>query len=260
MILTEVGVLMLAGLGHITLFNFRPYLNLRHNCAVDFILNLLSHDTMNLKFILLFFLLYSTTIFAQKEKKISIEINYGLNGNFFVGSYDEVGGPPAKRFLNKNFVGTIGGLEIKYTLNKRSRLGFAFAKSRNTKEINYTGNIIPVAIINFQITHINKLFQLFYDRNLSNKILGLTYQSGLFYLRMNQQEVEIADRINGGVLIEERNYKSNNLEEAGIFLGFHYSKYIDTKFELGIKSRTYYLISTNSFEAITLTPSLTYHF
>lgn len=77
---------------------------------------------------------------------------------------------------------------------------------------------------------------------------------------MNQQEVEIDDRTNGGVLVEERNYKTNKLEEGGAFIGLHYSKKIDTKFDLGIKSRVYYLISTYSFEAITLTPTLTYHF
>ena len=199
-------------------------------------------------------------MFAQNGKKLSVEINYGLNGNFFVRSYDEVGGPPAKRFLNKNFIGTISGLEMEYALNKKSRLGLAFAKSRNSKEINYSGNIIPITIINFNITHVNNFFQLFYDRNLSKKIPGFSYQAGLFYLRMHQQEIEIADRINGGALVEERNYKSYKLEEGGVFVGFHYSKKIDTKFDLGIKSRVYYLISTNSFEAITLTPTLTYHF
>lgn len=215
---------------------------------------------MNQKLLILFLLLYSTIIFAQKGKKFSLEINYGLNGNFFVRSYDEVGGPPAKRFLNKNFIGSIGGAEMEYALNKKSRLGLAYATSKNSKEINYSGSVIPITIINFHITHINKFFQLFYNRNLSKKITGLTYEAGLFYLRMNQQEIEITDRTNGGVLVEERNYKSYKLEEGGIFLGFHYSKKIDTKFDLGIKSRIYYLVSTNSLEAITLTPTLTYHF
>jgi hypothetical protein len=215
---------------------------------------------MNRKLLIFPFLFYSACLFAQKEKKFSLEINYGLNGNFFVRSYDEVGGPPAKRFLNKNFIGTIGGVEMAYALNKKSHLGLAFAVSKNNKEINYTGNVIPVTIINFHISHINKFFQFYYSRNLSKKIPGLAIETGLFYLRMNQQEVEIEDRINGGVLVEERNYKNSKLEEGGIFLGFHYSKKIDTKFDLGIKSRGYYLISTSTFEAITLTPTLTYHF
>ena len=215
---------------------------------------------MNRKLLIFPFLFYSVCLFAQKEKKLSLEINYGLNGNFFVRSYDEVNGPPAKRFLNKNFIGTIGGVEMAYALNKKSYLGLAFAVSRNSKEINYTGNVIPLSIINFHISHINKFFQFYYARKVSRKVPGLACEAGLFYLRMNQQEVEIEDRLNGGALIEERNYKSYKLEEGGTFIGFHYSKKIDTKFDLGIKSRVYFLISTGTFEAVTLTPTLTYHF
>ncbi len=215
---------------------------------------------MKQKLLMLSFLLYCTIVYAQERKKFSLEINYGLNGNFFVRSYDEVGGPPAKRFLNKNFIGSIGGVEMVYALNKKSRLGLAYATSKNSKEIDYSGSVIPITIINFHITHVNKFFQLFYNRNLSKYISGLTYEAGLFYLRMNQQEIEIADRTNGGVLVEERNYKSYKLEEGGILFGVHYLKKIDTKFDLGIKSRIYYLVSTNSLETITLTPTLIYHF
>ena len=48
--------------------------------------------------------------------------------------------------------------------------------------------------------------------------------------------------------------------EGGTFLGFGFSRKIDTKFELGIKSRVYYLISVSSFELVTLTPTLSYTF
>ena len=82
---------------------------------------------------------------------------------------------------------------------------------------------------------------------------------GKFYLRSIQQEVEIGNFANY-ILFDERKYKNNKLEEGGVFTGFHYSKPIDTKFELGIKTRVYYLISTGSFEAVTLTPTLTYFF
>ena len=57
--------------------------------------------------------------FGQKNSKLSIEVNYGLNGNFFVRSYDELGGPSDKEyFYKKDFLGTIGGIELKYQLNK----------------------------------------------------------------------------------------------------------------------------------------------
>jgi len=62
------------------------------------------------------------------------------------------------------------------------------------------------------------------------------------------------------VLFEQRNFNNSKLEEGGAFAGTNFSKMIDTKFELGIRSRIYFLISTNEFEAVTLTPTLTYHF
>ncbi len=202
----------------------------------------------------------SCTLFAQKVMKFSAEVHYGLNGNFFVRSYDEVSGPPAKRFSNKNFIGSIGGAEIKYRISKKANLGFAYSASVNKRTINYQGVYYNLTIRDWKITHTDKFFQLYYERDFSRKAPAFKYGIGLFYLRSNQQEVEIADYLNGGIFVEERNYKSYKLEEAGAFIGIQYSKYIDTKFELGIKTRAYYLISTNELNNIMLTPVLLYHF
>ena len=60
--------------------------------------------------------------------------------------------------------------------------------------------------------------------------------------------------------IDERNSKNSGLAEGGVFVGIGYSKKIDTKFELGLKSRVYYLVSVQTLEAITLTPTLSYRF
>lgn len=212
---------------------------------------------------LILFILTIVQIFylqAQTKNHISLEINYGLNGNFFVRSYDEVSGPSAKRFYNKNFIGSIGGIEVKYEIGKTSCLGLAYSRSRNSKEISFSGNVFPLGIRDFHISHINNFYQLYYQRQFSRKKQDFSYHAGLVYLRSSQQEVEIGDFVNGGAGFEERDYKNSRLEEGGVFIGFQYSKKIDTKFELGIKSRIYYLISVNSFEAITLTPTLTYHF
>ena len=216
---------------------------------------------MKQHYLLIIFLSFSISCFAQQNKRLTLEINYGLNGNFFVRSYNENAGLNSKSFYNKNFLGSIAGIEIKCKVNPRSALGVAYAKSVNSKEIDYKGQIngVNVGIINFNIRHTNKFYQFYYDRSFSKKIPGFFYQIGLLYLRMNQQEVDLTN-INNSILFEERNYKSYKLEEGGIFFGLHYTKKIDTKFDLGIKSRIYYLISTSSLEAITLTPSLSYHF
>jgi hypothetical protein len=193
---------------------------------------------------------------AQKNQRFSIELNYGLNGNFFVRSYDETAPPSVKFFYKKKFVGQIGGLEIKYRLTPVSTIGLAYASSTNKREINYQ-NGINATILYFDISHINHFYQLVYERAFSKRNNALNFNGGIFYLRMKQQEVEVSP---AGVLFEERDFRHYNLEEGGVFAGLHYSKYIDKKLELGIRSRFYFLISTGEPEAITLTPTLTYHF
>lgn len=189
---------------------------------------------------------------AQKLNKISIEASYGLTGNLFVINYPENAPPPIVQFYKKNFIGSIGGVELKYKLSNKSNIGLGYLKSVNKREINY--NSQNISIVDFNISHTNYFFQFFYERKTFKDI---HVQGGLFYLRSNQQEIDASPF---GVGLEERNYKNSKLEEGGVFLGFHYSKKIDTKFDLGIKSRVYYLLSTSSFEAVTLTPTLTYHF
>ena len=192
---------------------------------------------------------------AQKSQRFSVELNYGLNGNFFVRSYDESAPPSVEFFYKKKFVGLIGGLELKYSLTPASTISLAYAGSINKREINYQNGI--ATLLYFDISHIDHFYQLGYERAFSKSNKAFKFSSGLFYLRMKQQEVEISP---AGVLFEERDFKHYNLEEGGVFAGLHYSKYIDTKLELGIQSRFYFLISTGEAEAITLTPTLTYHF
>ncbi len=213
-----------------------------------------------MKLIIILLTLSCFTANAQKKSKISIEINYGLNGNYFVTSYQEKVPPyPVTEISNKNFIGTIGGVELKYNVTKRASWGFGYAKSLNQKTINHKGvvNGVPISIKDFDIKHVNHFYQVFYERQIIQKTPSLKFQIGLFYLRSQQQEITIS---NNGVLFEQRNFGNSKLEEGGAFAGVHYLKMIDTKFELGIRSRIYYLISTNELEAITLTPTLTYHF
>ncbi|HEU5168608.1 MAG TPA: hypothetical protein VFU29_23845 [Chitinophagaceae bacterium] len=211
-----------------------------------------------MKRLILFILVISqiSCLQAQTKKRISLEINYGVGGNFFVGSYDETPPIPVTAFYNKNFIGSIGGFEVKYNISTNSSINLAYAKSVNKREITYDIGS-NVTILYFHISHINHFYQLFYETALSKKIKYFKLHGGIYYLRMSQQEVDVAPV---GALFEERDFEHNKLEEGGVFFGIHFIKKIDTKFDLGIKSRVYYTISVNMFEAITLTPTLTYHF
>lgn len=50
------------------------------------------------------------------------------------------------------------------------------------------------------------------------------------------------------------------MEEMGIFAGLSFDKSLGDKFSLGVRARGYFVISTGTFEAITLTPFLRYGF
>jgi hypothetical protein len=199
---------------------------------------------------------------AQPSRKFSFEINYGLNANFFVGSYDEVGVPQNKTYLyKKNLLGTVSGIELKYHLNNHSSLFAAYSRTINKGEKNFSGSIsgVDVFIEDFNIRHHNDFYQVGYERTFKKTIPSLKYHFGLVYARMQQQEIGIENFANQ-IIIAERKYKNSNLEEGGVFAGVHFQKKIDTKLELGLKLRAYYLISVSTFEALTLVPSLTYNF
>ena len=207
------------------------------------------------------FLLSALFVTAQ-HSRFSIEGNYGLQRNFFVTSYDESPNSFSQTsFYKKAPVGTIGGIELKYRIGKRGALAFGYAGSVNSRTVSYrtTINGVAVGISDFKITHKNRFFQLGYEYALQKKNLSLFAEAGLFYVRPFQQEIDISQsrRV---ILFEERNFNNSKLEEGGFFIGVTYMKKIDTKFRLGIKSRLYYLASTNSLEALTLTPVLSYSF
>lgn len=205
----------------------------------------------------LVFLIFPFHLKAQPKNKLSIEVSYGIQGNFFVRSYQESGRPDGTAFLNKNFIGSMSGVELKYEANKMSSWVLGYSFSENTNKINYSGiiNGVGISILDFDIKHENRFYQLHYQRKFSKKIVNFKYELGLFYMRSQQQEISIGNNAD----FRQRNFNNSRLEEGGVSVGLQYALKIDSKFDLGIKSRLYYLASANTIEAITLTPTLTYH-
>ncbi|MFN7539182.1 MAG: hypothetical protein ACK5RQ_03945 [Bacteroidota bacterium] len=194
-----------------------------------------------------------------QDNKISIEVNYGLQGNFFVRGYKERNTPGISyNFYNKNFLGGMGGIEVKYPIGNQSSVGLGYARSINSRIINFTPVNIPINVEDFTIRHTNNFYQLLFEQSLgSSSKHQFNLSTGLFYLRMSQQEIDASIF---GLGLEERNFKNSRLEEGGTFLGIQYQAKIDNHFYLGIRSRVYYIISANYFEAVALNPTLTYIF
>lgn len=209
-----------------------------------------------------FLFLFCSTAQAQSNSKIALKINYGLNGNFFVRQYDEISGPKDKTFLfKKNFIGVISGIDLTYIIGKKSELGLAYSRSINKKEVSYSGQIndIVVAVNNFNIRHAGNFYQLYYQRLVPIKKSTLKLQLGIVYATTSQQEIEINNYIKE-VIIQERDFRHNGLEEAGMTAAIEYTRKLDTHFEIGLQVKAYYLMSVQTLEAITLTPTLAYRF
>jgi len=198
---------------------------------------------------------------AQVNSKFNLQIDYGLNGNFFVRSYDEIGGPVNKTYLyKKNFLGSIAGAEISYRLKKKSAISFAYRRSVNSGKKNYEGSIsnTDIHIRDFKLRHINNIYQLGYGHYLGNTG-KFKVDLGFVFFYYAQQNINIENWANY-VSIDESNFKNSNSGEGGVFASFQYFKKIDTRFDIGLRVQGYYLISVTTFEAISITPTLTYHF
>lgn len=217
---------------------------------------------MKYLFFILFLFLAGNSLFAQNNSKFSIEVNYGLNGNFFVRSYDESNGPNTQiNLLKKNFIGSIGGGSLKFHLGSKSTVfaeyGHSTNKGRKSYEVQSGAYLIQIN--DFNIRHTNNLYSAGYEYSLPIKNLSFKIDGGVTLLTSSQQEIEI-DNWNYNVLIDERNNHNSKLAEGGIFLGSAYNIEVGSGFEFGIKARVYYLVSTGTFEMVSLTPVLSYRF
>ena len=214
-------------------------------------------------FIFLILIFFSLTGLCQKTKRFSFEINSGLNGNFFVNDYEEFNGNPNSQtyFFDKNFVGTVYGLQLSYQFKNLSSLFIAFAQSTNMRKANYWRNVqgVDVAIRDFRLRYIDQFYQIGFEKAFSEKMPNFKFNVGLVLCGTQEQTVRI-ENWDYYMIMDERNYRNSGLSEGGVFGGISIKKKIDTKFELGLKAKVFYLASVSTFEAITLTPTLNYNF
>lgn len=224
---------------------------------------MLSHFKYILPWLLLFIMLISSSISrAQIIKKFNISLNYGISGNYFVRDYNESSQPLNSIYLfKKKYLGTISGIELSYNLSNNNTLNFGYSRSINKEQKNYYGDIngVEVFINNFSIRHINNYFILGLQREIFKSNPNFELEFGVLLLGMNQQEISLIP-LNNFILIEERNFNNSRLIEGGAYAGLYLKKIVSSKFGIGLKFRAYYLISTRSFEALTLTPNIVFSF
>jgi len=212
------------------------------------------------KYFTLAFLVFATiTAKSQTNNGVELEINYGFSYNPSADYFFETNDPPrGYTFYDKNKSGKISGAEIRLPISKSMSLGLAFNHSVHSRRVNFIPENIPIYVQDFRIRNFYNFYQLVVQKNFERKSHIFSVSTGLYYQRVAWQDISAS--ING-LGLEERNFKNDGLEEAGVFLGFQYSRKIDTHFYLGIKSRIYSTISAGaSIDGITLTPALYYQF
>lgn len=212
--------------------------------------------------LLLGIFLFNPNIFGQKKNRLSIQISQGINGNFFVRSYDEQGGPANKKyFYKKDFLGTISGINAEYQISSSSLIVVDFFKSTNLGRKNYAGNIngVDLFISDFRLRHLNRILSLGYGYQSKRNKSTCKLDAG-FTLIYDVQQVITLENWDNYISINENNFKNSNAVEGGVFFGASWQAKIDTRFDLGLKARIYYLVSTNELECVSLSPTLTYHF
>jgi hypothetical protein len=214
-------------------------------------------NTPKLALMALVLMAFAMPVFSQG--RFSISVHAGPNGNFFVRSYDEGGGPSGLRFYKKNFIGFAFETEGKFLINKRSWLTGGYLYSNNTRVVNFnaTQNGIDINTNDWTIRHRENKFYVGYERQILERVRGLNMVGGIFYSTYKQQEIELAGNY---ALYWERTWKNARLNDAGVYAGLHYERNIDTHFKLGIQSRLYFNVTSVIFEQMTLTPTLTYTF
>ena len=191
-----------------------------------------------------------------------MQVNYGLAGNFFAQSYNEDYSPSYyhKYFYNKKFLGTVAGISADYRINHNSFVLAEYNRSVNTGEKNYfnDANGTEISIRDFKLRYINNSFLLGYGRDIKMNKFNLKPEAGIVEVYTSDQDIRMESY--NSISIEESNFKNDHSVEGGVFLGLGCTRKIDTKFDIGIKARAYYLISIRYLEFVSLTPTLTYHF
>ena len=199
---------------------------------------------------------------SQERGRFSLQVNYGLTGNFFVRGYNEAYSPSYyhKYFYKKDFIGSVAGVYADYHISPKSFLLLEYNRSVNSAKKNHynDANGTEIIIIDFKLRYINNSFHLGYGYDIKMKNFFLKPELGLVVTYNSDQDITIEDF--NSIRIDESNFKNSNSVEGGVFFGLACAKKIDTKFDIGIKTKIYYLISINYLEFVTLTPTLTYHF
>ena len=192
----------------------------------------------------------------QNKSKITFSAGYGLAGSFFVNSYSEkpIFGPDDVYFFNKKINGTVGTVDVGWNLKRNYSLHFGFNRQHFTKDIQYNTMMNNVVfMIDREIYHKDNIYTLSLRKRFKSSKGSLQGGLGIYYLRSEQNEIEILKSMQAYLDIE-RAVAGYGLEEGGVMAEIGYDYYFQPKVAIGIKSAFYFTITTGEAESVILLP------
>ncbi len=202
-------------------------------------------------FIIIFFALFITNAFSQENtisKKFSFTAGYGMAGSFFVRSYDEGQGPTSAAFYKKNFIGSNLSFGVGYNTGIRSEISLRYTRQQFARWVHYNNNYV---VLNTAIRHINNMYDFIYSRKFKQKNNDWKYGIGIYYIRPQQQEIDVYPN---AIVVEERNQKYNRLNELGAVGEISYEYQFQPRVLIGTRIQYYHNITAGYAESVTFYP------
>ncbi len=216
-------------------------------------------------FLIIIILISKTACQAQtkeaKPSKFFLSAGYGLAGSFFVRSYDEALPFPSseyKAFFKKKFIGVSNVLLIGIHLKKNVDIKFGYQYQRFSRYVQVEDTLNGVILsLDHQIYHNDNIWCGGINKNYIRKKSLLSWGGGLFYVRPQQQEVEIFSRI---IIDRERNHKNSRLNDGGVYGELAYEYKFQPKVNIGMKSQGFFILSGSYFNSVALFPFIKLNF
>lgn len=143
-------------------------------------------------------------------------------------------------------------------MKKNIDIKFGYQYQRFSRHVQVEDTLSGVGLsLDHQIYHINNIWSGGINKSYIRKKSLLSWGGGLFYIRPEQEEVEIFSNF---IIDRERNQKNSRLNDGGAFAELAYEYKFQPKVDIGIKGQVWFILSGSYFDSVALFPFIKLNF